>query len=288
MKSASDDSQRILVIEDSATTRLFVRRILESEAMVIEASDGEEGLLMCRVERPDLILLDVSLPGADGFETLKRLKADFQTSGIPVIFLSAMADTKTKVRGLDLGAVDFVTKPFEPIDLRARVRVALRIKTMQNLLEQRAHIDALTGLANRYAMNDRLLAECRACRVRGVPLAALVIDLDRFKSVNDRLGHPQGDALLKATARALLESIRDGDFVARHGGDEFVVIAPDCDRDGASALGHRIRYRLGLIRELMDSVPVAVTASVGVCVMGVGRSDRRSPAPSGGRRALSG
>ncbi len=248
---SSDETRTILVIEDSALTRRCLRSVLESEASVLEASDGDEGLILARSRRPDLILLDVGLPGPDGFETLRRLKADSQTSAIPVIFLSALTEPRSRARGLDLGAVDFVAKPFDPIDLRARVGVALRTKTMQDKLERRAHVDALTGLGNRHALNDRLQAECRSCRARGVPLAALIVDLDNFKSVNDRLGHPTGDDLLRAAARALRESIRDGDFVARHGGDEFVVIAPDCDRDGAWAMGDRFRLVIasGTIRE---------------------------------------
>lgn len=265
MDAPIGEARRVLVIDDSPTCRRVIAHLLEEEAdEVIQAEDAESGLAAARHRRPDLVLLDLNLPGRDGFDVIRTLKADPRTAAIPVIFLSAIADTRVKVRGLDLGAVDFVTKPFEEIDLRARVRVALRSKTMRDLLEQRAHLDALTGLGNRHALDDRLRADWASCRRRAAPLALLVADLDGFKEVNDRLGHPAGDAVLRGVARALRESIRDGDFVGRYGGDEFVIIAPDCDAEGARLLADRCTSRIGTIRPGPDPEGPAVSASLGV------------------------
>jgi diguanylate cyclase (GGDEF)-like protein len=258
-------TRRVIVIDDSSSCRTLVRAQLSTENIELsEASDGASGLALARDEQPDLILLDLTLPGWDGFETLRRLKDDPATRSIPVIFLSGNADTTEKAMGLDLGAVDFVSKPFDPLELRARVRAALRTKYLQDLLEQRAHLDGLTGLGNRHALQERLTAEWSLCRRRMSPIAVLIADLDHFKRINDSHGHPAGDEILRHTARVLRATVRVGDFVARYGGEEFVVVAPDCDIQGAVGMAERFRAEVAVIEVNSYKARITVTASVGV------------------------
>ncbi len=261
----ADLTRRVLVIDDSSFDRRVVRARLRRENVeLLEAHDGLEGLKSARESLPDLILLDLLMTGWDGFETVRQLKEDPATKSIPVIFLSACSSTAEKARGLDLGAVDFVTKPFDPIELLARVRAALRTKFLQDLLEQRAHLDGLTGLGNRHALRERLAVEWETCGARGRPLSLLIADLDHFKRVNDAFGHNAGDEALCRAAMVLRQSVRAGDFVARYGGEEFVVVAPDCNLEGARVIAERFRSELCDHAVAVHGHRIALTTSVGV------------------------
>ena len=268
-------TRRVLIIDDSNfDRRVLLARLRGEDVELLEARDGPTGLRWAREARPDLILLDVRMEGWDGFETVRHLKDDPGTRSIPVIFLSACSSTAEKARGLDLGAVDFVTKPFDSVELLARVRAALRTKLTQDLLEQRAHLDGLTGLGNRHAMEERLAADWEWCRAGGRSLSILIADLDHFKRVNDEHGHNAGDEALRRAAGILRQSVRSGDFVARYGGEEFAVIAPDCDLEGA--LGMAERFRADLCAHAVSSRGrrIALTTSVGVAWTSPAGNDR--------------
>ena len=263
--TAAERPRRVLVIEDSALDRLVLKHRLEDDQLeIVEAGDGIAGLELCRADPPDLILLDLGLPGHDGFEILGRLKEDGDTAAIPVIVVSGTAEPSDRVRSLDLGAVDFVAKPYDTDELRARIRVALRTRRLQELLERRALIDGLTGLANRVALEDRLVTEWAMCQRHRAPLAVLIADLDQFKQVNDRYGHPVGDDVLRRTAIVLRASVRVGDLAARYGGEEFVVVAPHCDTEGAIRSAERFRQRLAEPAVILGPADLGVTVSIGV------------------------
>ncbi len=260
-------ARRILVIDDSAVSRqLFRKQLQDEELEVIEAEDAEAGFRQAVEFQPSLIFLDVEMPGPDGFDAIRMLKEDARTRSIPVVFYSIHASTEMKARGLDLGAVDFLAKPTDSVELRARVRAALRSKSQFDLLEQRAHVDGLTGLANRIALEERLIEEWWTCLRRGTSLAVLIADLDHFKAINDRYGHAAGDIILQATAHAFREVVRVGDFVARFGGEEFVAIAPDCNLEGALLIADRLRQVISELEVTSRGKRVAITASVGVAV----------------------
>ncbi len=265
MDASASPTRRVLLVEDSEACRHLVRKHLRAEPIeLIEAAQADEGMLLALAVAPELILLDLGLPGRDGFEMIRELKEDPRTQSIPVIFFSALATTEKKARGLDLGAVDFLSKPVEPVELRARVRAALRAKHFQDLLEKKAHLDALTGLGNRHALEAQLPAEWAACSRRATSLSVLIADLDRFKAINDRHGHAAGDLVLQGTARILQDTARGSDFVGRYGGEEFVVVASDCDLFGAWALADRFRIALGRMAEPHRPYGERVTASVGI------------------------
>lgn len=260
---------RVLIIDDSRFDRVRLRLLLEEEGVdLMEAADGEAGATLARSERSDLILLDYRMPGCDGFDTIRLLKADPRTAAIPVILVSAASDVLLRAQGLDLGAVDFLVKPVDPVELRARVRAALRTKRMHDQLERRAYIDGLTGLANRSALDEWLRAAWASCLRRGTSLAAIVADLDHFKQINDRYGHGIGDEVLRRFAATLREGIRLTDFIARYGGEEFVVMALDCELAGAVAVAERIRASVAGLALDFDGRPLRFTASVGVAATG--------------------
>ena len=228
------------------------------------ASDGQTGLDRAASLRPDLILLDVEMPGADGFEICRKLRADSSTASIPIIFLTARATVEEMVRGLELGAIDYVIKPFRPMELLSRVRAAMRTSHLIRLLEEKALIDPLTGLGNRAMFNDRLAAEL-SLRIRSRdPLSCILLDVDRFKAVNDTYGHPFGDHVLKMVGEALMDICRLEDIACRYGGEEFVVLTPRTSVGHAGLLAERMRVAIAKIPFAHPGGSVAVTCSFGV------------------------
>ena len=234
--------QTVLVIDDSTLIHSLVKARLDDEPVEVHfAESAKEGIAKAASLDPDLILLDVDMPEMDGFEACRRLKADPATSAIPVVFLSGASTAQQKVQGLDLGAVDYVTKPFDPAELRARVRAALRTKYLMDLLAKRAMIDGLTGLWNRACFEQRLASELSLTRRTSRPLACAMLDLDHFKQINDTHGHPFGDEVLRGVAQVIQDACRAEDVPCRYGGEEFVLLLPNCPIDEAREVIDRLR-----------------------------------------------
>jgi len=261
-----DVPQKLLIIDDSTTVRAMVRASLQDQDIEFAFADnGADGLTVARLWEPDLVLLDVemlSLP--DGFEVCRQLKADATTMRAHVIFLSGAATTAQKVRGLDLGAVDYITKPFDPAELSARVRASLRSKFMLDLLAKKAMIDGLTGLWNRAYLDHRISAELQLAHRHGRMLSLIMTDVDRFKSLNDKHGHPFGDEVLRRIARFLVEGCRTEDVVCRYGGEEFVILTPEVGAAKASLLAERLRCAIAQQRFRHRDADVCVSCSFGV------------------------
>jgi diguanylate cyclase (GGDEF)-like protein len=256
---------KLLIIDDDAESLAIAEARLAQEQVEIHcAGGGSEGLALCRSLRPDLILLDVDMPGMSGFEVCKALKADAELCMIPVLFLSGSGNAENKVRGLDLGAIDFVTKPFDSFELRARVRAALRTKRLQDLLIERARIDPLTGLPNRRALMERLQTEWARLQRHRVNFSFIMVDIDYFKRVNDAFGHPVGDQCLQEVARRIQHESRTTDLPARYGGDEFAVVVPDETVEKARFLAERCRRQIGQIAIAARNESTRTTASIGV------------------------
>ncbi len=248
--------QTILVADDEPINRSLIQRRLEREGYrVLTAQNGQEAVERARCALPDLVILDVMMPIMDGLEACELIKEDETTRDIPIIFLSARDETDIKVRGLTLGANDYISKPFKAEELLARVDVAMRLKRERDRLrlsadealaraevaQERAMTDALTGLLNRYGL-QRILTHEQAEALRyHRALSCLMIDLDNFKSINDTHGHSAGDVALKEVASILTEAVRRSDMVCRYGGEEFVVLLPETNLEGAVALGEKIR-----------------------------------------------
>ncbi len=258
-------AQRVLVIDDSPDIHPLVRaRIQTDEVQVLHAHDAAEGMDLVRQHPPDLILLDLDMPGKDGLSLCTELKDDPELVGIPVIFLTGTIDVSTKVQAFELGAVDYVTKPFDAVELKARVRAALRTRRYQDLLATRAQIDALTGLWNRGYFNDRLATEISVTARQASPLTVIMVDIDHFKTINDTYGHPFGDAVIQRVAGTFNTVSRDSDVVCRYGGEEFALILRDTPGAAGVNLAERLREAVAAIGFRHGRQPVQVTASFGL------------------------
>ena len=258
-------SRRVLVVENSASDRQLLRNCLNGDMIeTYEAVDIITALSHCQKFQPNLILLQLRLNTWDGYEVIRRLKDDPKSRSIPVIFLAASALTHEKAKGIDLGAVDFVSKPYDSVELLARVNSALRTKALLDLLEQRAHLDGLTELGNRFALQDALPLEFAAARQSGAALSVLISDIDHFKKINDQYGHAAGDEVLRRMAHVLRRTVRPNDFLARFGGEEFVVLCPGCPLGQALATAERIRAAVAELRVGFRNHSIQLTTSLGV------------------------
>ena len=225
-----------------------------------------------RADPPDLVLLDMILPDMDGLEVLRIIKARPEDQFIPVIILSVRSDLDSKVTGLRIGADDFLAKPFAEAEILARCAAMLRIKTLQDQLRrtqrklaEQAITDELTGLKNRRAFDERIQEEFRRAQRYADPVSLIMLDLDNFKLVNDRYGHPFGDVVLAGAAHEIRASVRDPDICARYGGEEFAVILPKTHLSGALSVAERVWKQLGAREYASPSgTPIHVTASLGV------------------------
>lgn len=232
---------RVLVIEDDPDIRELLRTLLGPSHDVLEAATGEEGLERARIERPDAILLDMVLPQMDGLRVLEELQRHRMTAEIPVLFLSAQRSEAMRVRTLEMGASDFIAKPFSAEELRARIAKTIGEARTRERLRRLAETDALTGLANFRALHARLEAELQRAKRYAHPLGLLMLDLDEMKAINDQQGHEAGNRAIAAVADAIRSELRQTDFAARFGGDEFVVLLPHSDTQEAQGIAERLR-----------------------------------------------
>ncbi|GAB4544560.1 MAG: diguanylate cyclase [Phycisphaerales bacterium] len=235
----------LLLVDDSpAIHRLLAIKLKNEGIDFVAAYSGPEAIEIARDIQPALVLLDVNMPDMDGYEVLHTLQADPVTHDIPVIMLSGEDDSQAKVRCFELGAMDYVTKPFQVAELRARITSALRITKLISLLEQRASIDALTGLGNRAYFNKRLDEEINKSSRSKEPLTLVMCDLDHFKKLNDGYGHPAGDAVLETYASILRDQLRTYDIPCRYGGEEFAIILPGTATPESANICERIRVAI--------------------------------------------
>jgi two-component system cell cycle response regulator len=267
-------AQTVLVVEDDMAIQMLLTETLRIRGYApVAVGDGLAAHPAALEHRPDVVLLDIGLPGLDGFGVLELLKADDALRDVPVIMVTAWAEPELVRRALDRGAHDYVKKPFAIDELMARVDAAARTKARQDelnadndRLSEMALVDPLTGLPNRRSLTDALERQVAECTRSGRQFAALMLDVDGFKATNDTHGHAVGDAVLGAVARRLAGLARGADVLGRWAGDELLVIAPDTDVRGAQALGDRLRTAIG--EQTVDTPGAAVrtTVSVGVAV----------------------
>ena len=235
----------LLIVDDEKQNRLLLTELFGSTYKIIQAKNGVQALEKARQHRPDLILLDVLMPEMDGMGVLRELKRDDATRLIPVIFITALDSATDEENGLNLGAVDYISKPFHPPTVRVRVRNQLQLLHQRRLLEQLASLDGLTGIPNRRQFDATLLKEWHRCQRNQQPLSLIVADVDFFKKYNDALGHAAGDRVLQEVAATLRQAARrPGDLVARYGGEEFVLLLPETDATSAQALAEGLQQLL--------------------------------------------
>ena len=254
----------VLAIDDSELIHRLLKTRLQGERLELHnATSSAEGLKKAVALNPDIILLDIAMDGMNGFELLEKLKEDPRTRNIAVIFISATSEAMDRVKGLDMGAIDFISKPFDAFELKARVRSALRTQHLVKMLEQKAQIDGLTGLWNRRYFDQRMIQEISEAKRYSRPLSLVLCDIDRFKRLNDQFGHPFGDFVLDRVAQKLSGG-RTSDIACRYGGEEFGLILPSTNIQQ----GHEVaeRLRIEIVSILWPNKPdLVVTASFGIC-----------------------
>ncbi len=276
---------RILIADDEPSTVRMLGELLKNEYEIYVASDGLETIRLAEETLPDLILLDIMMPGLDGYGVCRELKGRKATEAIPVIFVTARKKADDIVRGFEVGGRDYIQKPFYPQELYARVRTHIDLKKAHKQLaedaamfeelnlklasaldkmELMARIDPLTGLANRRFLLERLEQETARASRTGKPLSIAMADIDNFKSVNDAHGHECGDIVLQRVAQAIKECIRKEDMVARWGGEEFLLFFVETPVGEARVTAERIREHVAGLKIDYRDKPITVTVTMGV------------------------
>jgi diguanylate cyclase (GGDEF)-like protein len=253
----------VMVIEDDETLRDGLCSLLESRYQVQSATRGEEAVALARKSPPEVVLADLALPGMDGLSTMERMHEEPGLEGLPFVFLSGFADEDTIVRCLDRGAADFVAKPAHYSELLARLGAAVRSRRQLATLEAQAQHDELTGLPNFRALRRRLSEEFKRSARYGQPLALLVVDLDHLKQLNDTYGHSLGNEAIRLVADELRANLRETDFAARFGGDEFYVILPNQGSNEAAVFAERLRRRIANRPLVSSGASLTLTLSIG-------------------------
>lgn len=264
----------ILIIDDSGTVRERIIKILESFDLFehyYEAEDGLEGFKKLLSGPVDLILCDLEMPRIDGFKFLSMIKSRPELQDVPVLILTGMNDRELKIKGLEQGASDYITKPFDPEELVARVKVHLKLKKLQDdlrhsneLLLELSNTDHLTGLFNRRYMMNALDKELQRTIRKGGNLSLIMMDIDHFKLVNDTYGHIQGDVVLQKVASQMQKELRNYDSAARYGGEEFIAILPESSLKEAIFVANRIRESVEALKFDGSISTLNITSSLGI------------------------
>lgn len=276
---------KILIVDDSRVEIKIMRKFLGTEYDIIEAVDGQSAIDLATATMPDLILLDIVMPGMDGFSVCKVFKSQPTTSDIPVLFITAVSNSQDIVKGFEVGGQDYITKPFYSQELCARIKVHLDLKKSREVLlgyakeleikneelnglmvriENDAMTDHLTGLANRRHMMQRIKAEASVIKRTNGKALFILADIDDFKMVNDTYGHDCGDSVIKGIADMLKSTMREEDVIARWGGEEFLLLLPGTDLEYGKAVAERIRKVVEVAPFCYQEKTIPVTLTLGV------------------------
>jgi len=237
----------VLIVDDEIVNIKVLARILGSEYKIYTASSGEEAIRTAKDRMPDLILLDILMPDMDGYQTLSLIKKTEEIDKIPVIFITGLDSDEDEEKGLSLEAADYITKPFSSTVVKLRMRNQIQIITQMRTIEELSYLDQLTGLPNRRCFDDRLRVEWKQAIREKYEISLLMMDLDKFKNINDIYGHLHGDHVLQSVAESIKSSYRrPSDFASRWGGEEFVILLPNTPLNGAAEIAEHLR---GLIEK---------------------------------------
>jgi len=276
---SSHGKPRLLVVDDQPINIQVMYQAFAGDYQVFMATNGEQALAICKNNPPDLVLLDVVMPGMDGFEVCTRLKADAATSHIPVIFVTAHNDASEETHGLSVGAVDFIAKPVNPAVVRARVKTHLMLKFQSDVLRKLVFLDGLSGVFNRRYFDQQISIEWGRSVRGNSPLSLILLDVDYFKLYNDHYGHQAGDDTLRLIAVTLKSALRrPADLVARYGGEEFACVLPETSFEDAMNLAGELerKVREKAIPHATSPVNKVVTVSLGVATR-EGNTDGDAP-----------
>jgi diguanylate cyclase (GGDEF)-like protein len=270
-----EKGNKVLIIDDNKLIRQLATTLLSKKNYnVLTAENGEQGIELAQSFKPQVILLDVMMPEVDGYEVCKRLKSNDKTKNIPIIMVTSMTESIDKIKGLELGAADYVTKPFDHGELQARVATQAKMKNLWDelqeknlILEELSKKDGLTDLYNHRHFHERISEEFKRAKRYKLPLCCVLIDLDHFKNVNDTYGHQAGDKILKSLAEIVVGNIREVDIAARYGGEEFALILPHIALKDAVIMANRIRTNVESEVFRFNDININITISMGVAGM---------------------
>ena len=263
----NDKTSLILIVDDDAINIEILNDVLEEEYEIIFATHGQQALELAKKYQPDLILLDVIMPEMDGYAVCEQLKKETKTNSIPVIFITGLSDMAAEIRGLQVGAIDYVTKPINPPIVQMRVRNHIELQQARKSLKYLSITDGLTELSNRRHFDEVLQNEFNRLSRLCHPLSLIMLDVDFFKKFNDNYGHISGDGCLKKVAQVIRDSLqRSSDFAARYGGEEFACILPNTDSEGAIKIANKIRLTIERLNipHCGSLISNRVTVSLGV------------------------
>ena len=256
----------VLIVDDESSNIMALTHILSPEYVVYAAKNGQKAIEAAGKYLPDIILLDIVMPEMDGHAVIGALKNDEQTRDIPIVFITGLSNADDEEKGLNMGAADYISKPFSPAIVKLRVKNQIKMLNQIRMIELLSMLDQLTSIPNRRGFDNRMDLEWIRAMRENTYISLLIMDVDKFKVYNDTYGHQQGDRVLQAVAKAVTQSLnRAGDYAARWGGEEFVVLLPNTDLDGALFIAERIRVKIG-----DEAIPCAdgsetkVTVSIGV------------------------
>ncbi|MFC1750982.1 diguanylate cyclase [Pseudomonadota bacterium] len=263
-------SATILIVDDLPDNIRIMGEILSPTYHVLVATNGRDAITITEEKQPDLILLDIIMPGMSGFEVCKILRENALSKDIPIIFVTAIDQLKDEEMALEMGAIDYLTKPVHPHITRLRIKNQLELKQYRDYLAEQTYIDGLTGIANRLCFDKTMEQEWLRSRRNNTPLSVLLIDIDFFKQYNDHYGHVEGDSCLRQVAQCLQERIiRSTDLLARYGGEEFACILPATDAQGAANVGDQLLLAIShaQIPHSLSIVAKHITISIGAATM---------------------
>ena len=262
----TDIKRKILAVDDNPVNLQLLEAIIKRIPDLVVVTENNEKCAVARVleEKPDLILLDVMMPEIDGFEICSQLKSNEQTAAIPIMFLTANNQTGAQLQGYDSGAIDYITKPFEPDVLVSKIRVVLNMIGHVELLLKEANTDKLTGLFNRRYLQEILGPLFRESNLKDDEMSLMMIDVDFFKSVNDTYGHLTGDLVLKRVAKVVKEKLYACDTLVRYGGEEFLILLTNTDIKTAQEVADKLRQAIESLTWEFTTEPICITASFGV------------------------
>jgi len=255
----------ILIVDDEELNRFALKNILNTEYNIHIAESGAEAVEKAKQYLPDLILLDVVMPGIDGYQTVSEIQKCDKIKNTPVIFVTGLDDVENEKKGLELNAIDYITKPYDFEIIRLRIHNHIQRINQLRITKESGLLDMLTGLPNRRDFDSKIEKEWKRAVSEQKHISILLIDIDKFKTVNDTYGHQQGDNVLKSVSGILLQEFkRDGDLIARWGGEEFVALLPDTPLEKAIEIADKIRLSVEKAEIPCGDQILKVTVSIGI------------------------